>query len=61
MYVSTVKLNTTAPVRDVSSIHFCHWRGIHYLLIIRIAQNTLVCNLMEILNEEVAHLSGHIE
>lgn len=33
MYVSTVKLKTAAPVRDVSSVPFCHWRRIHYLLI----------------------------
>lgn len=61
MYVSTVKLKTAAPVRDVSSVPFCHWRRIHYLLITGIAGHTLICNLMEILNEEAAHLSGHTE
>ena len=61
MYVSTVKLKTAAPVRDVSSVPFCHWRRIHYLLITGIACNTLICNLMEILNEEAAHLSGHTD
>lgn len=61
MYVSTVKLKTAAPVRDVSSVPFCQWRRIHYLLIIGIAWRTFICNLMEILNEEAAHLSGYAE
>lgn len=61
MYVSTVELEAAAPVRDVSSVPFCQWRRIHYLLITGIGWRTLVCNLMEILNEEAAHLSGHTE
>lgn len=61
MYVSTVKLETAAPMRDVSSVPFCHWHRIHYLLITGTAWHTLICNLMEILNEEAAHLNGHTE
>lgn len=34
MYVSTVKLETAAPVRDVSSVPF-------YFIILPLAQNTL--------------------
>lgn len=55
MYVSTVMLKCVAPMRDVSGVPFRHWHRIHYVLI------TLVFNLMEILNEDAAHLSGHTE
>lgn len=61
MYVSTVRLKTPAPVRDVSSVPFCQWRRIHYLLITGRAWRTFICSLMEILNEDAAHLSGHAE
>lgn len=61
MYVSTVELETAAHLRDVSSVPFCHWHGMHYFPITGMPHIHLICNLMEILNEVSAHLSGHTE
>lgn len=51
MYVSTVMLETAAPVRDVSSVPFLPLAQNALPPYYRDDLRTLICNLMEILNE----------
>lgn len=60
MDVSTVKLkNCCSGEGCFKRTFFASGAEYIYLLITGTVWHTLICNLMEILNEEAAHISGH--